>query len=97
MGTVSKGVAAKAWKKAQSASLQPDKKKKRKQQPQSLANPRQVICYFCNKPGHRGRHCPDTIAGKPPHPNSRQVQWDKDKKKDDDKSKRKGIVVAKEE
>ena len=96
-GLVSTGVAAKAWKKAQSASLPPVKKKKRKQQQPPSGNPK-LTCYYCNKPGHRGRYCPDRKAGKSPHPNSRQVQWDKDNKKNgDDKAGKKGILVTKKE
>ena len=98
-GLVSKGVAAKAWKKAQASTLKPiGKKKKRKPEIKTRdstpgGSPATMICFWCNKPGHRGKDCADKKAGKPPHPASRQAKFDK--KNEANKFKQKGIVVTK--
>ena len=96
-GLVSKGVSAKAWKKAQASTLKAFKKKKKKLQSDTLerapAKTQHGVCYWCNKPGHNARDCRDKKAGKPPNPAGKQAQWDKRNK--EDKFKKKGIVVTK--
>ena len=99
-GQVSKGVAAKAWRKAQASNVKPYRKKKKnydegtkERGPQRSPKAR---CFYCNKPGHRTRACPDKKAGKPPHPNSKQAQWNKnDKLKSEDKTNKKGGIIIK--
>ena len=94
-GLVSKGVAAKAWRKAQASTVKPYKKKKKlKDEKNKGRGPHrvpQLRCYYCNKIGHKGRDCPDKKAGKPPHPASKQAHDDKIAKV----NKKGGIVVKK--
>ena len=71
---MSKGMAAKAWRKAQSATVKPYRKHKKKQgglkgkYNNSQKQRQKGLCYYCNKPDHLGGNCPDKKAGKPPHP-----------------------------
>ena len=96
-GLVSKGVAAKAWRKAQAATVKPYRKIKKKygdgnKQPGLQKSP-QRRCFYCNKTGHKIGACPDKKAGKPPHPNAK---WKiKDKNKNEDKTNKKGGIVIK--
>ena len=95
-GLVSKGVAAKAWRKAQASTLKPVKKKKKKYgdtQKTRLTQGSPRRCFYCNKPGHVEKDCAVKKAGKPPHPASKYA---KPKKTDDkDKAVKKGIVIQK--
>ena len=69
-GMVTKSVAAKAWKSAQSnavtaTSLKPKPKEKGR------------TCYWCASQSHAGRNCPELKAGKPCKPHSRAAKWPK--------------------
>ena len=89
-GLVSASIASKAWKAALSTQVKSATKKTSglRGGASQNANPRAVstaptakslVCNYCNGKGHWGRNCPDKKAGKPPHPDSRRVQWDKQK------------------
>lgn len=81
-GVVSRSVASKAWKAAErcAVSTRPRRPGNRTgnddggtQQQQGPG--RRMPCYWCNKPGHLGRSCPDKLSGKPYHPKSRAASW----------------------
>ena len=77
-GGITASVAAKAWKSAQKLGLHPTKKTpKSKSRERHLASLAGRTCYWCNRKGHIGKYCPSKLSGKPPHPNSKQAQWDK--------------------
>ena len=82
-GTVSTSVASKAWKTAQKLAFTQKAKRitntgnagsQQKSQQQ-----KKIPCYWCNKMGHLGRTCPDKLAGKPFHPQSRSASWPEDR------------------
>ena len=66
-GGVSKAVAGKAWKAAQSAAIKPLKRPVRRHYP----------CYWCSSKGHEGKSCPIKKAGRPPLPGSKAEKWPK--------------------
>ena len=80
-GTVSRSVAAKAWKAATKCAFTPSARKKPggglppSRQKQYGADRKKLPCYWCNKRGHQGRSCPDKLSGKPFHPDSRAASW----------------------
>ena len=89
-GLVSASIASKAWKAALSSQVKSATKKtsglrgtaSQNENPRAVSTAptaKSLVCNYCNGKGHWGRNCPDKKAGKPPHPDSRRVQWDKQK------------------
>jgi len=85
-GVVSRSVASKAWKSAQKNAFTPSIRRRRQWGGGSgggsggsdylLQRPKKPLpCYWCNKKGHAGKTCPDKLAGKPFHPQSRAASW----------------------
>ena len=70
-GMVTKSVAAKAWKSAQSSAVTPAPSKGA-QRPKN-----KKTCYWCGSQSHAGRFCPELKAGRPCKPNSRAAKWPK--------------------
>lgn len=76
-GEVSKMVAGKAWKAAQSSAV----KANTKGPPNPRAPNKQRTCYWCCSSAHPGKFCADLNAGKSCNPSSRAAKWSKEEQK----------------